>query len=194
MSDGIGTWKAEYRKRDGNQQVRPIHGWVEAHDWEELIPTHQAEEGLRWFILGRAFSELYPTAESAAQGAGARVAKEPRGEEAGTYVYKRGSYYYLETNKEEDPILIGASLRDAVANFVDRSDWQQIVKQRVETEIEAVGVKAIRERLENKYQGMLEDEIDTATQNKDGERLPILRKLLTALKNFIKGELQGSRV
>ena len=186
-------FEGEYQKGVGTKQVRPVHGWVEAQDWEELRPDFEADDALRWFILGLAFGELYPAAAAAA-GAAAPAGRSRARAPKGTYIFKRGSYYYLETAKEEETILIGSSLREAVANFGDHRDWQQIVKQRVETQIGAEGATKIRERLENEYVATIEEAIDTADQNKDGERLPVLRKLLSTLKTYIKTELQGGRI
>lgn len=192
---GLRIYEAEYKRlqemyREGKAKkrgVRPIHCWVEAEEWEDLIPSREAEEAGKWFILGRAFSYLFPTPGAASPSDRKNVA----------FLYARGSNYYLQISEDQKPELVGKGLAEAVRNFSERADWQQTLRNRIEDKIAEVGEQAVRDRLESEYLPILKGEIETAERNPDPrerERAEVLRKLLSALRKYIEGELRISRV
>ncbi len=192
---GLNAYEAEYnRQRDKYRKgkaekkpVRPIHCWVEAEDWDDLIPSREAEEAGKWFILGRALNQLFPTPGASSPGDRKNTA----------FLYARGSNYYLDIAGDKGPQLIGKGLAVAYRNFGERTDWQQIIKKKVEDKIAEVGEQMIRERIEKEYLQILDGEIETAKKNPDPqerERVTILRKLKTSLETFLREDLRTSRV
>ncbi|MBS3920619.1 MAG: hypothetical protein KG012_17230 [Deltaproteobacteria bacterium] len=192
---GLNAYEADYNRlqekyREGKankKPVRPIHSWIEAEEWDDLIPSREAEEAGKWFILGRAFNHLFPTPGAPSPGDRKNVA----------FLYSRGSNYYLEISGDKGPQLIGKGLAVAFRNFGERMDWQQTLQKRAEEKIAEVGEQIIRERIEKEYLQILDGEIETAKKNPDPQerqRADILRKLKSALETFFREELRISKV
>jgi hypothetical protein len=187
---GLRAYEADYNRhlekyRKGKAEkkpVRPIHSWPEAEDWNDLIPSREAEEAGKWFILGRAFNQLFPT---------------PGDRKNTAFLYSRGSNYYLEITGDKGPQLVGKGLAVAFRNFGERTDWQQILQKKVEAKIAEVGEQVLRDRIENEYFQLLNGEIEKAGANPDPQerqRADILRKLKTALETFLREDLRASKV
>lgn len=167
--------------------IRPIHSWPEAEEWNDLIPSREAEEAGKWFILGRAFSNLFPTPGAPSPGDRKNTA----------FLYARGSNYYLEIPGDKRPQLVGKGLAVAYRNFGERTDWQQFLQKKVEAKIAEVGEQVLRDRIEREYFPLLNGEIEKAGANPDlqeQQRADILRKLKRALETFLREDLRTSRV
>lgn len=161
---------------------RPIHAWVGAEDWEEPIPEpREEEEAYKWFIVGRAFSYLFPTA----------VTADGKPDESGNqaFIYARDSRYYLIAD-DGSPQKIGDSFEDAVDNFKDHPEWRDRIKKLAEDKIREKGRAAIKEQLEEKYMPRIDEEIERAERDRDLDYMKSLRKLRRALEKFIKEELR----
>ncbi len=192
---GLRAYEADYNRlnekyRQGKAEkkpARPIHSWPEAEDWDDLIPSREAEEAGKWFILGRALNQLFPTPGASSPGDRKNMA----------FLYARGSNYYLEIPDDKGPQLVGKGLAVAFRNFGERTDWQQILQKKVEAKIAEVGEQVLRDRIENEYFQILNAEIEKAGGNPDPQerqRADILRKLKVALETFIREDLRTSRV
>jgi hypothetical protein len=192
---GIGTYESAYgllqdqfvRGQAEKRRVRPIHCWLGAGDWPPLRPHREEEETIAWFILGRAFNRLFPSAN----------ASGPDDEKNKSFISCRGANYYLQTAEDKRPERIGAGLADAVRNFGERPDWQQLLKRVVEDRLAAVGRDAVRSRIEAEYVPVLVAEIDKSERSQDPrirERAGILRKLQAALERYMKQEMVTARV
>lgn len=163
------------------KRARPVHGWPEAHDWEELIPNQSAEESAVWFVLGRAFSHLYPTPG----------AKSPKDRKNAAYLYARGNNYYLQFDESKPEVLVGKGLAEAFQSLAEHPEWRQALQQRIRQKQTEVGVQTILERIENEYLPLLTEEIESSNARPEQqERAAILRKLLVALRKYIRDELQ----
>ena len=203
---GLHTYEATYNRLEktyreglGRKPIRPIHCWPEALEWEGIPPSRAEEETMTWFIVGRAFSYLYPKAAAAAVPDVGR--KEPK-LRSGTYLFSRGSNYYLALEDDERPIALGNGLNEALENFGLHPEWQAGLKNKIELKIEELGKGVVRKRLEDEYMPLLNADIETAenaagdatasddeatyTTTPAKQRAVILRKLSTELKRFIK--------
>ncbi|MDD4052148.1 MAG: tubulin-like doman-containing protein [candidate division Zixibacteria bacterium] len=175
----------DYRRGiEKKEPKRPVHGWVEATEWADLIPNREAEEGLKWFILGRAFNHLFP-----AQGA-----SSPTDRKNTSYLYARGACYFMQTSEGQKPEEVGRGLADAVRNFSERTNLLQTMQTMIRSKIAEAGEQVIREGLEQEYVPILKNEIEIATNNPksgDSARADILRKLFGALRQFIDEDLRS---
>ena len=180
--------QAAYVKgRAEKRQVRPLFGWPEAADWEDLgarAETEEEEMALRWFVAGRAFNYLYPTAG----------ASGPGDSKNRSFVYSRGAKYYLELSKNHKPIAIGNGLAEAVSHFVEHPDWQEAIRTAVTETVSTLGSNTVSERLEKDYIPVLDEEIEKADQGRDDERATVLRKMRAALTDWIASEFRTVRV
>ncbi len=188
----------KYRKGKAEKKpVKPIHCWSEAEEWDDLVPSREAEEAGKWFILGRAFNYLFPLAGSSS----------PNDRKNVSFLYARGSNYYLQISDDSKPELLGKGLAAAFHNFSERTDWQQVLQRRIENKIMEVGSERILELIgrpegQDKepatgYFMVVREEIQTAEKNPDPqerERAGILRKLQSALEKYIREELRTSKI
>jgi len=161
---------------------RPIHAWVwpDTESPPDLIPRPPVEEeAFEWFIVGRAFSQLFPSSP------------EPSKNRA--FIYTRGPRYYIldDSGKEH---LVGNGLSEAIERFEDSPEWRDLIRRRIEAQVRQVGVDQIRQRLEREYMPVLEEEIERARQNNEHERETILVDLKGALQRYIERELRIERV
>jgi hypothetical protein len=174
-------WKETSAK---GQQGKPLHAW-KAWNWPGPEPSEGEDESRMWFILGRAFSYLYPTPGAA-----------PDDDANHAFIYARGSTYFLDVRPDEEGVVLGRSLVAAVRKFETRLDWQDVVRTGVMRCIADTGRPEVRRRLEQDYLPILEKEIgpdrkyDRAQKELKEER----GKLKTALRKFIEQELTTSRI
>ena len=169
------------------KNARPVNCWIEAEDWRDLLPNPEAEEALKWFILGRALSYLFPSTGAAS----------PTDRKNTAFLYNRGAYYYLQTAAEKKPELLGKSLASAVSFLTERLDLQGVLQKMVRAKIAEIGEQMIGMRLDNEYVPILREEMRIASENYDSresERAEVLRKLLAALQTFIGEELKTARI
>ncbi len=179
------------RARDAKIPYRPIHAWEGAEDWEEPIPQEKEEEdAYKWFVLGRAFSYLYPTVRT--------EDGKPDDKKNRAYIYNKGgnNYYFIHPDKGIE-IKLGHGLENAFKNFEDNLQWQEIIRKLIEKKIDEVGIKEIRERIEREYMPVIDKEIETSTnasrrlgRKDEYSRLKLLRELRKALKTFVEEELR----
>ena len=179
--------EAYQRGQAEKRPIKPVHGWPEANRWDELIPNPEEEEGLKWFILGRAFSHLYPSPG----------ADEPTSRKNKAFLYARGSNYYLQTqdrdrHKEER---VGKGLEEAVQNFSERPDWQEALRKNIEAKVAEVGEQQVWEQLKNEYLPLLDEEYETALRTDPHEhgRAGLLNGLRTKLQQY-RDELRTVQV
>jgi len=178
--------RLEKKYREGRakkRNVRPIHAWLEAEEWDEPLPHKEEEESLRWFALGRAFSVLFPA-----------DAPMGRGKRKGTFLYATGANYYLAVNEPDKPVSLGNGLGEAIEKLTTRPDWYGSLRERIEAKVSDAGMSAIRERLEKEYLPLLQEELDTSESNRDSARTALLRHLQKSLKSYILRELTTARV
>lgn len=161
--------------------ARPIHSWVDAETWDELIPRGQEAESGKWFILGRAFNYLFPT-----------EGKQPGDQNNVAFLFQRGNYYYMEVKEGQKPITLGKSLEEAAAVFGDRADYQELLRKKIGHKIKELGVSTVREKIEKEYIPILEEERGKAASNPDRES--ILLNLQRYLKRYIETALRTSAV
>ncbi len=155
--------------RSAKKAVRPLHGWLEALEWENPIPRGQEEENaLAAFILGRAFSTLYP----------------PAGGGKGSYLYAKGSNYYLQLAQSAKPIDLGKGLAAAFTEFSNRPDLQVSLGELITAKTDQVGQQEIQKALKDNYLPTLKSELEKA-EGSDPERETLLRKFLVSLEEHI---------
>lgn len=165
------------------KNVRPIHAWPHADEWDDPLPHKEEEEALRWFALGRAFSVLFPAEPTVG-----------KGKKKGAFLYASGANYYLVLNETDRPIALGNGLAEAIEKLTTRSDWYGALREKIDMKVSEVGIQGIRERLESEYLPVLQEEVDTSEGNRDSARAALLRRLQKALKNHINRELTTARV
>jgi len=185
----IGELKAHYDRLQGqyvrfrtqNRPHRPIHVWLDAEVAGELIPPlPEEEETYELFIVGRAFSYLFPDPP------------DPKKNKA--FIYNRGARYYIldEDGREQ---LVGEGLHNAIEGLEHRPDWRNLIQRRSADQVRQAGIDIIRQRLLEEYiPTVLEPEIETARRNNDSERLQLLQTLRKALTNYIRRELTTGKV
>lgn len=179
----------KYRKGQLDKRpLKPVHGWPEAEQWEDLIPDPEAAEGLKWFILGRAFSHLFPSPS----------ADDPTSRKNKAFLYARGSNYYLQVTDgdRQRETRIGKGLEEAVRNFSERPDWQETLRKGIETKVAELGEQQVRTHLESVYLSLLDDEYETAlrTDPQEHGRAGLLNRLRTKLGQYIREELRTVQV
>jgi hypothetical protein len=192
----INSYKHEYDVRVSKREaaikdgryLSPIHCWPEAENWEEVLPKNDKEtESLLWFIMGRAFSYLYPTAKNED---GSPIDKSNR-----AYIYNRGNYYYLYINNNEEKL--GNSLEKAISNFQENWKFVDSIKKRIEDKIAAQGGSEIKKRLTGKediFVGpILDKEIENAKEARDLKKMRLLNTLKRKLIDYISS-IRSSRV
>jgi len=191
----IRNYKANYDLLQGKYEAalsrglahRPMHGWVNAQDWEELIPpTQDEQEALKLFSLGRAFSHLFPT------GLGEDGLPDPQRNKA--FIYNRGSYYYLEDRQEGSSEKLGNGLEESFANFCLHPVWWRPLENAIFNKIAAEGQAKVKNALENNYMPILGEEIGTAEQNGKTDRKKMLEAMRKTLTRFIAQELTTQRI
>jgi len=179
----ITTYKANYdslqRMYMEKPAVPPIHSWYGAWTWDEIIPEIGEREGELYFILGRAFSWLFPSHMTRDN--------KPDDRRNQAFIYNRGRYYYL---RDEDgrEIRLGDGLDEAIESFTIRRDLIELIRDEVEQKIQTEGAQNIKPKLEE-YMNLMSDDIDKS----HGERRTILEGLQRQLANYIK-EMQSRLV
>ena len=185
---GLNSYESHYklfqdtyiRGKAQRRQVKPVHCWIEAEGWGDLVPRPAEDEAIKWFILGRALNYLFPTPG----------ATSPNDRKNVAFLFSRGNNYYLQVSDSEEPELVGRGLVEAVRSFSERPDWQQVLKQKAESKVQQEGVDEVKKKIEEDYiPNVLEVSIETAEKNSD-PRAQLLRKLLSALKKYVQEELQ----
>lgn len=159
-----------------------FHSWIEAFEWPEILPSKSSEEAASWFVLGRAFSTLFPSE-------GAASADDKKNT---AYLFKRGANFYIQLDDANKPQLIGNGLPAAFAEFSDRLDWQSVLREKITRKRNEIGERTLADRLVKEFVPLISSEIETAENNPDGnsaERARILRKMLVALEQYLKSEL-----
>ena len=169
--------KAYREGRAEKRPVRPVHAWAEADQWEELVPNQGAEEAVRWFILGRAFSQLFPSPEAAS----------PTDKKNTAFLYARGNNYYLQVDIAKHET-VGKGLADAFRNFSENIEWQKVLRKRIEAKKGEVGDLVALKRLREEYLPKLSEDIETASNGLDSEREALLRKFDKALTGYLQEE------
>lgn len=158
---------------------RPVHVWPGAERAPDLIPRPPSEEeAYQWFILGRAFSYLFP---------------HPSPQKNKAFIYNRGNRYYILDDSEREQ-LIGTGLAEAVENFEYNPEWKTCIQRRVQDRIQADGTYNIRSRLEDYIRDVLQPEIETARRNNESERAELLTDLLNALRKYMDRDLRVVQV
>jgi len=160
---------------------RPIHGWVHGETCEEIFPkSMEEEEAIKWFILGRAFSYLFPTALTSDGKIDEKKNK--------AFIYNRGSYYYIIPEAGKREVKLDQGLIDAFEIFDDHPEWQKRIQVQVESKILSEGASTVKDRLVNEYLPIVEEELEDASH--DPEREKLLRDLLNTLNKFVDGLTQ----
>ncbi len=170
---------------------RPIHGWLDADEWEEVIPKPQGEEEAnKWFTVGRAFSYLFPSAVTQDGSADSRKNK--------AFIYNRGSNYYLLADtgrgKGEAEKKLGSGIEVALEKFDGQPEWVNQVKENALVKVHELGADTIRKKLSDEYLPIIEAEFETAKRSRDKTRQKILNKLKNSLTTFMEEELKQVRV
>ena len=159
------------------RSFRPIHAWVGADDWDDLMPKPPGEEeSYILFVVGRAFNYLYPDTNKK------------------SFIYNKGNNYYLLSEKDGKPEKLGNSLETAIENFSDNPEWQQKIKQEIEAKVEGMGKAAIRTRVESEYIPVVDAEIESSEKGRERDRLKILRKLRALLVKFVETDLKERKL
>jgi len=155
---------------------RPVHAWAGADAWDDLMPKPPGEEeSYKLFIVGRALNHLYPD-----------VKKQ-------SFIYNKGSYYYLQTEKGK-PEKLGNSLETAIENFSDNPAWREKIEQEIAAKIEATGTAEIKKRLESEYMPIIDTEIENCEKGRESNRLRMLRELRALLIEFVDTDLKERKV
>ncbi|MBN1663578.1 MAG: hypothetical protein JW943_08260 [Deltaproteobacteria bacterium] len=155
---------------------RPIHTWAGADVWDDLMPKPPGEEdAYKLFIVGRAFNHLYPEAK------------------AQSFIYNKGSYYYLLSEKGK-PEKLGNSLETAIEKFSDNPEWQKKIEQEIAAKIGGLGTAEIKQRIESEYMPIIDAEIENSEKGRERDRLRILRDLRALLAEFIESDLKERKV
>ena len=189
----LDVYYAYYNRKEENYEraiskglaQRPIHGWLHGLYCEEIFPKGSEEdEAMKWFIIGRALSRLYPTAVTQDGQVDDKRNK--------TFIFNRGSYYYLLPAAGKKEIRLGQGLVDAYDAFEEHPEWQKHIQEIVESKIHSEGADSISGKLINEYRPIIESEIEEAGHDPERERL--LRELLNSFDEFVKKELTQIRV
>jgi len=175
-------------RRDGNT-ARPIHGWPGADRWGEIAPRAPGEDDTyKWFILGRAFSSVFPTPE----------AEKPDGsidsDKNKAFLFNRGSNYYIQEAGKSRPTVIGRSLQTALEEFSDRPDWQVLIKASIEAKVRELGEEVVSQNLESHYLPVLTEELESAIRGTDDDRAHLLALLMEQLDKYLNTDLKSQRV
>ena len=171
----------KYRK---NSKHRPVHAWPEAYLWDELIPSLREEESIRkWFALGRAFSNLFPS-EMKEDGS-------PNIDKNDAFIYNRGNFYYLKYFKEHRmrTIKLGNGLEKALVEFGENEEYQEYIKELVEKTINDKGRDLIKRRIEEDYLPVLEDEAERSKNSKERQRTNAIEEFIVEIRRFVRTEL-----
>lgn len=178
----VDTIREHRRER---KPVPPVHCWPEGEIWEDLFPDAESQTAAKWFVLGRAFSRLFPSPEAAS----------PEDRKNTAYIYNRGANYYMKMDSTSKATTIGKGLAAAFRNFTDRLDWQECVQKAVTKKKAEVGEQEILQRLESEFLPVIQKEIEVSrNQNEDGERAAVLERLVKALREYMDQELTSARV
>ena len=171
------------------QSVRPVHCWLNAEEWDEPIPTTEDEEIFKNFILGRAFSYLYPTAT--------REDGKPDEKRNRAFIYNRGNNYFIYDDQRQ--IKIGVGLKKAVENFAQNPEFAETIRRQIDEKISVEGSAEIGRRISEEYLPIVIEEKEKAQRSRlsysreDYGRAKLLEKFVKILQNFVK-EIQGSAV
>ncbi len=170
--------------------IPPVHGWLGAEAWREVTPRSDEDaETLQWFILGRAFSHLFPSAVTA-EG-------RPDDRKNQAFVYRRGSYYYVDMPEKKGRRIVNAELRlgnslsDAVKAFQLKPHVREHIQKLVEKELHDRGAAEIGQRLVSEYLPVLDEELEATRRSKasrDGsgfEKARLLAEMKGALEEYI---------
>ncbi|MDA8083094.1 MAG: hypothetical protein M0024_05505 [Nitrospiraceae bacterium] len=184
----INNYKAHYDRLQSEYEYsfarqkshRPIHAWAEASSWEEPVPEEPSDASARKiFAVGRAFNYLFPATD-----------EQNEEKKRQTFIFDKGSNYYLMLEKGEKPQLVGKSLESALMNFEAHTDWQKVVNDQITHKIEELGRATIRRRLQEESLPLFKDAIEKAETGRDQDRTKLLRELAKAIGTFIEQDLR----
>lgn len=166
------------RLQSQKKPARAIHAWPDAIYWDNIIPRETKEEGaFETFVVGWGFSCLYPTT---LKEDGTIDEKRNR-----SYIYQRGSYFYFYDASKKDEVKLGQGIEDSVKSFSDHADWINYIEKLIEKKVVEVGSGEIINKLKD-FRKTLDEKINTSKDNRLIHREKILRKLMTALDEYIK--------
>jgi hypothetical protein len=195
-----GAYEDLARKNDAasrkKETAMPVDAWPGAHDWGGLEPEVGVEEAQRLFVLGRAFTDLFPEygIETDPRTQQTTLRSNGKGD---AFITQSGNSYYIRLADKERKARMGQSLAEAVDTFVKQPDWQKAIDSRVESASENVARPDLRGRLEEWAKG-LDAEIEASVDKHRTEEEEVLFKkrlaLLNALRDYIKQELSGGKL
>jgi len=170
--------------KKSRKTARPVHCWLGADTWDDLFPEDESQEAAKWFILGRAFNKIFPSHGSITE-------PDKKNKD---FLYAVGSNYYFKKNPAAKATPIGKGLDQALRNFTERVDWQEIISSNVNKKKAEVGEQIVLNKIKKYFKPELLEEIDIAEKDKDGTRCAVLRILYNTLLKYIKDELATSGI
>jgi len=204
----ISDYQLNYEKRQRGYQaslsgsgaaIPPVHGWLGAEAWRDVTPRSDEDaETLQWFILGRAFSYLFPSVTT--------PDGKPDDRKNNAFIYRRGSYYYVDMPEKKGrrvvtaELRLGNSLADAVKAFQLKPHVREHIQKLVEKELHDRGAADIGQRLMAEYLPVLDEELEITRRSKasrDGsgfEKARLLAEMKGALEEYITFNLGAEGV